>query len=138
MTEILGGLETAGCQILTIPGSELISVNGELTISVVIARCHHTPDGSYRWRLRFDTSLQPDITIAVRMDAANKAPLDYYLLPRIDLRAGLRLLEREEAEVAALRDRLAERLDQARSGKLAEGTGADAIRRAFTRAKALQ
>jgi hypothetical protein len=35
--------------------------------------------------LRFDTGLQPDITIAVRMDAANKAPLDYYLLPRIDI-----------------------------------------------------
>lgn len=85
MTEILGGLETAGCQILTIPGSELISVNGELTISVVIARCHHTAGGSYRWRLRFDTGLQPDITIAVRMDAANEAPLDYYLLPRIDV-----------------------------------------------------
>ncbi len=30
-------------------------------------------------------SMQPDVTIAVRMDAANQAPLDYYLLPRIDI-----------------------------------------------------
>lgn len=54
------------------------------------------------------------------------------------LRAGLRLLEREESEVAALRDRLAKGLDQARTGQLAEGTGAEAVRRAFTRAKAVQ
>ncbi len=36
------------------------------------------------WRLRFDTSLRPDITIVVRMDIANRAPFDYYLLPAID------------------------------------------------------
>lgn len=54
------------------------------------------------------------------------------------LRAGLRLLEREEGEVAALRDRLAKGLDQARTGQLAEGTGTEAVRRAFTRAKAVQ
>ncbi len=47
------------------------------------------------------------------------------------LRAGLRLLEREEAEMTALRDRLAAGLEEARSGALAEGTGEDAIRRAF-------
>jgi len=27
----------------------------------------------------------PDITVAVRMDELNEAPLDYYLLPRIDM-----------------------------------------------------
>jgi antitoxin ParD1/3/4 len=51
------------------------------------------------------------------------------------LRAGLRLLEREEAEMTALRDRLAARLEEARSGALAEGTGEDAIRRAFAAAR---
>jgi DNA invertase Pin-like site-specific DNA recombinase len=99
LNEILDGLGAAGCQFHTIPESELISVNGELTISVVIARCHHTSGGSYRWRLRFDTGLQPDITIAVRMDAANKAPLDYYLLPRIDI-ASERLKLAEENGLA--------------------------------------
>lgn len=54
------------------------------------------------------------------------------------LRAGLRLLEREEGEVAALRDRLVKGLDQARTGQLAEGTGVEAIRRAFAKAKAVQ
>lgn len=51
------------------------------------------------------------------------------------LRAGLRLLEREEAEMTALRDRLAVGLEEARSGALAEGSGEDAIRRAFAAAR---
>ena len=51
------------------------------------------------------------------------------------LRAGLRLLEREEAEMTALRARLAAGLEEARSGALAEGSGEDAIRRAFAAAR---
>jgi antitoxin ParD1/3/4 len=51
------------------------------------------------------------------------------------LRAGLRLLEREEAEMTALRDRLVAGLEEARSGALAEGSGEDAIRRAFAAAR---
>ena len=52
------------------------------------------------------------------------------------LRAGLRLLEREETEMTALRARLAAGLAEARSGALAEGSGEDAIRRAFAAARA--
>ena len=51
------------------------------------------------------------------------------------LRAGLRLLEREEAELGALRDRLISGVEQARSGQLAEGSGEDAMRRAFAAAR---
>jgi antitoxin ParD1/3/4 len=51
------------------------------------------------------------------------------------LRAGLRLLEREEAQLDALRTRLETGLDQARRGDLAEGSGEDAIRRAFHAAR---
>ena len=51
------------------------------------------------------------------------------------MRAGLRLLESEEAEVAALSQRLAEGVKQATDGELAEGTVSDAIRRAFAKAR---
>lgn len=51
------------------------------------------------------------------------------------LRAGLRLLEREESELGALRERLMAGLRQAQSGELAEGSGEDAIRRAFATAR---
>ena len=51
------------------------------------------------------------------------------------LRAGLRLLEREESELGALRDRLSAGVEQARSGLLADGSGEDAVRRAFAAAR---
>jgi len=47
------------------------------------------------------------------------------------LRAGLRLLEREEDEMRDLKSRVSRGVEQARSGDLAEGSGADVIRRAF-------
>ena len=51
------------------------------------------------------------------------------------LRAGLRLLEREESELGALSDRLSTGVEQARTGLLAEGSGEDAVRRAFAHAR---
>ncbi|SET90628.1 type II toxin-antitoxin system ParD family antitoxin [Oceanicella actignis] len=51
------------------------------------------------------------------------------------LRAGLRLLEREEAQLEVLRARLETGLDEARRGDLAEGSGEEAIRRAFRAAR---
>lgn len=52
------------------------------------------------------------------------------------MRAGLRLLEAEEAELALLRDRLQTGIAQARTGELAAGSGEDAVRRAFAQARA--
>jgi antitoxin ParD1/3/4 len=51
------------------------------------------------------------------------------------LRAGLRLLEREEAELNDLRARLSVGLDQALTGDFAQGSGEEAIRRAFASAR---
>lgn len=51
------------------------------------------------------------------------------------LRAGLRLLEREEAELGDLRARLASGLEQVRRAELADGSGEEAIRRAFASAR---
>jgi len=65
--------------------SDLLIVNEELKISVVICRCFKTAGGNHRWRLHLDTGLLPDITIAIRMDHENKEPLDYYLLPGLDV-----------------------------------------------------
>ena len=47
------------------------------------------------------------------------------------MRAGLHLLERDEAEFAFLRARLHAGLEQARNRQFAEGTGEDAMRRGF-------
>ena len=72
----------------------LLCINGEYTISVVLARCSETPTGSARWQIHLDTGLRPDITVAVRMDGSNSEILDYYLLPALDMtRDRLRLAE---------------------------------------------
>ena len=52
--------------------SDLLTVNGEFTTSIIIARCMRRPNGALRWNLRLDTVLRPDITIALRMDAENR------------------------------------------------------------------
>jgi antitoxin ParD1/3/4 len=51
------------------------------------------------------------------------------------MRAGLRLLEQEESQIADLRQGLLDGLAQAKAGELAEGSGEDAIRRAFRNAR---
>lgn len=52
------------------------------------------------------------------------------------MRAGLRLLEQEEAQLAGIRQGLFEGLAQAKSGDFAEGSGDNAIRRTFRRSLA--
>lgn len=94
LREVLDGLRATGSDAWQDLQTDRVIVNGEFSLSVVVARCIETPTGLLRWKLRFDTSLAPDITIVVRMDSANRAPLDYYLFPRIDmLSAKLRLGE---------------------------------------------
>ena len=63
------------------PGNDLLTVNGEFTASIVVARCRHTGSGSRRWKIRLDAGLAPDLTVVLRMDDVNEAILDYYLLP---------------------------------------------------------
>jgi hypothetical protein len=92
--EIIAQLRAVGCAVEQDAENDLICVNNEFSVSVVIARCRHLPSGAYRWRLRLDTSLCPDITVVVRMDANNQARLDQYLLPSIDTESPrLRLAE---------------------------------------------
>ena len=61
--------------------TDLLTVNGEFTASIVVARCRPTKAGSRRWKVRLDAGLAPDLTVAIRMDDVNEAILDYYLLP---------------------------------------------------------
>jgi hypothetical protein len=69
----------------------LLTLNDEFTTSIVVGRCRQSSVGSLRWLIRFDTSLEPDITIAVRLDVNNEGILDYYIIPRIaELNASVR------------------------------------------------
>jgi hypothetical protein len=84
VAEVTAGIQASGGWSRQDPNTDLLTVNGEFTTSVVIARCKPTPAGTYRWRLRLDTSLYPDITVVARMDHANLRAFDYYVFPSID------------------------------------------------------
>lgn len=66
------------------PSTDLLNVNDEFRASVVLARCQRRESGHLFWKVRFDTGLAPDLTVAVRLAPDNQAALDYYLLPRLD------------------------------------------------------
>ncbi len=85
VSAVLGEIEKMGGGVERASETDLLTVNGEFTASIVIARCIETAAGSLRWQIRFDTELCPDLTVVVRMDQANEQALDYYLLPRIDM-----------------------------------------------------
>ncbi len=85
VAETIAGIEASGGIVERHPRTDLLTINGEFTASLVIVRCSETNAGSLRWNIRFDTSLKPDITIALRMDRLNQKPLDHYLLPSLDM-----------------------------------------------------
>jgi len=83
--DTIGKIEAMGGKVRVEPKTELLVINEELKTSLVICRCHETQAMSYRWSIHLETGLLPDITVAVRMDAANAKPLDYYILPALDI-----------------------------------------------------
>ena len=86
------------------PATDLLRVNDEFSISLVLARCQTPESGRHHWKVRFDTSLAPDITVAVRLDHANQAALDYYLLPHLDFgQSRISLAERNPVEFESYR-----------------------------------
>ena len=92
--DVVRTLEGHGGTVSRDPGNDLLLLNRMLTISIVIARCRTLPSGTFRWRVQLDAGLMPDLTVVVRMGAANLSPLDYYVLPSIDVRgAPLRIKE---------------------------------------------
>jgi len=84
IARVIDGFRSAGAAIDQDPATDLLTINREFTVSLVIARCLPTPAGSLRWKIRFEALLKPDLTVAIRMDAANRTPIDYYVLPLVD------------------------------------------------------
>ena len=86
------------------PATDLLLVNGEFSVSIVLSRCQLLDERRYRWKVRFDTSIAPDITVAVRLDAENQCARDYYLLPRLDFaQSGIQLAEHNRLELESYR-----------------------------------
>lgn len=122
VTDTIKGIESIGGSVVQDPATDLLTINDEFTASIVVVRCRLTAAGSLRWEVRFDVGLWPDITVAVRMDRPNREPLDYYLLPRIDMtEPRLRLAEDNGVSLDAYRfDTLEEFFGLAARAKLLE------------------
>jgi len=104
VSETIANIERVGAIVRWDENRALLTVNDEFTASVVIVRCFRTQAGFLRWKIRLDTSMRPDITIAVRMDESNQGIMDYYLLPRIDMNAArIRLAENNGVHLDAYR-----------------------------------
>jgi hypothetical protein len=85
LAETMANIESIGGFVDLNTLTDVLTINDEFTVSIVIARCLRTTSGFLRWKIRFDTGLRPDLTVAVRMDESNENILDYYLLPSIDM-----------------------------------------------------
>ena len=77
-----------GRKIFVDPETFLLELNDNLLLSIIISRCFTTRTGTRRWKIRFDSGLHPDITIAARMDTCNKSIHDYYILPALEFSHG--------------------------------------------------
>ncbi len=104
MQEVITRLSGMEVRVERDPATELLVLEQELSVSIVLSRCLRTPSGGGRWLLRFEESLRPDLTIAVRMNEANDAIKDYYLFPAIDiLESRTRLADCNHASLDAYR-----------------------------------
>ena len=104
VSDTIAAIEQAGGFVCEDPATGILTINDEFTVSVVISRSFRTPHGALRWKIRFDTSLRPDLTVALRMDTNNRTVLDYYVLPRIDVTApNVRLAEENGLSLDAYR-----------------------------------
>jgi DNA invertase Pin-like site-specific DNA recombinase len=79
------GIEAIGGSVRKDPETDLLTVNDEFTASLCLVRAQETMAGAYRWEVRFDAGMRPDITVAIRMNQMNSAILDFYLLPRFEM-----------------------------------------------------
>jgi DNA invertase Pin-like site-specific DNA recombinase len=104
MDEVVAALAQVGGRVQRDAGTDLLTINELVTASVVLARSARTTSGSLRWTIRFDQGLIPDLTVAARMDAANEAPLDFFIFSALDVDAGeMRLGEHNGIFVDAFR-----------------------------------
>jgi len=85
VTDLVRRLNEIGATVSREADSGLLLINGEYSAELVLSRCRPTTAGSLRWRVAFEGRVAPDITILGRMDESNEHPVDYYLLPVMDI-----------------------------------------------------
>lgn len=85
--DVVQSLAGVGARVEQEPGADLFIINGQLRVAIVVSRYEVTSSGTPRWTIPLARDLDPDLTVAVRMDGGNVAPLDYFIFPSVDVRA---------------------------------------------------
>ncbi|MDB5686488.1 MAG: site-specific recombinase, invertase Pin [Rhizorhabdus sp.] len=100
----IAGLEAAGARAELDSITGQLTINGEFTARIVVARCYRTEAGSHRWRIALAADFRSDVVIIVRMGGDNEHVRDYYVLPRLDVpEPDLRLYDNNGAALDAYR-----------------------------------
>jgi DNA invertase Pin-like site-specific DNA recombinase len=104
LRDVLVKLGEIGASISQDDDSGVLLINGQYTVGFVMTRCRQTPSGTLRWLIDFSHRPISDVTVVVRMDAANQQAVDFFLLPKIGmLGKKLRLGEANAADVETYR-----------------------------------
>jgi DNA invertase Pin-like site-specific DNA recombinase len=74
-------MRAAGAIVEQGPHRTLFRINDEFTLRVVAVPVSRHRRGSLEWRVVLKRFLRADLTLAVRLDEANRGVLDYFLLP---------------------------------------------------------
>src|SRR3546814_5921637 len=61
VAQVIADIGAAGGTVRRDPVTDLLHINDEFTASLVISRCHISPAGGLRWKVRFDSGLRPSI-----------------------------------------------------------------------------
>lgn len=119
---MISALGAVGATVAHERATGLVTINDEITASFILAQCREPRPGEFRWLLRLEQSLMPDITVAARLAPGNETVLDYYLFPRIDVLAARLLLAPQNGFVIDVYrfDDLTFFLDLARRGSLGD------------------
>jgi DNA invertase Pin-like site-specific DNA recombinase len=80
ISAILHSIKSCGAELQSIDPYGLLAINNQFTASIKVARCVDNRPGN-GWKVSFDRSLPPDLTLIVRMAVGNGSILDYYVLP---------------------------------------------------------
>ncbi len=83
--DVVKRLATVGATVTQDAATGLLLINNEYSAAMVLSRYRETATGSPRWLVHFNQTVVPDITVLVRMDADNRSPADFYLLPIMDI-----------------------------------------------------
>lgn len=87
MDGLVLGFQRAGACVSRNEALGQASINDEISIGLFFAKCKRAKNGRRRWLLQIRTKQICDINVIARMSTDNRSIRDYYVIPKIDVKA---------------------------------------------------